>query len=307
MKLHKKIVSILSMILVVTLSACSGGTGNEESSSAPQNLEQSEITSEVPTELESEAFDLGGPLVRLTFEGGEAMVRLNDNAAAQSFAAQLPMTQTFEDFNSIEKICRLQEELTTEGVESGVDPAVADITLYVPWNTLVFYYEDYGFNDDLIPMGRVESGMELLTAMGDEFEVTMELADENKAEATEPSAETTEISLTAGDTVITATLDNSETTQAFLATLPRTLTMNHYGGREYYGRIEALPENGEAIADFENGDVTYYPAGPSFAIFFAGADSSSQGGLIRMGKITSDLSVFGTLGDSVEMRIELAE
>ena len=101
--------------------------------------------------------------------------------------------------------------------------------------------------------------------------------------------------------------DNSETTQAFLATLPRTLTMNHYGGREYYGRIEALPENGEAIADFENGDVTYYPAGPSFAIFFAGADSSSQGGLIRMGKITSDLSVFGTLGDSVEMRIELAE
>lgn len=58
----------------------------------------------------------------------------------------------------------------------------------------MFYYEDYGFNDDLIPMGRVESGMELLTAMGDGFEVTMELAEENKEEATEPAAETTKIS-----------------------------------------------------------------------------------------------------------------
>ena len=304
---------MLSLILVTALSACSGGQNSEESTSAPQTAEQPEMTTEAPSEQaepEREAFDLGGPLVRLTFEGGEAMVRLNDNAAAQSFAAQLPMTQTFEDFNSIEKICRLPKELTTEGVESGVDPAVADITLYVPWNTLVFYYEDYGFNDDLIPMGRVESGMELLTAMGDEFEVTMELVDENTTAATEPLSETTEatdIRMTAGDTAITATLDNSETTQAFLSTLPRTLTMNHYGGREYYGRMEALPENGEAIADFENGDVTFYPAGPSFAIFFAGADSSSQSGLIRMGRITSDLSAFDALGDTVEMLIEIAE
>lgn len=259
------------------------------------------------TEPESEASAPSGLLVRLTFEGGEALVRLNDNAAAQSFAAQLPMTQTFEDFNSIEKICRLPQELSTDGVESGVDPAIADITLYIPWNTLVFYYDDYGFHDDLIPMGRVESGMEFLATMGDEFEVTMELADKKTAAATEQASETTDIRMTVGITVITATLDNSDTTQAFLATLPRTLAMNHYGGREYYGRLETLPENGEAIADFENGDVTYYPAGPSFAIFFAGADSSSQGGLICMGRITSDLSVFDMLGSTAEMFIEVAE
>ncbi|MDO4272123.1 MAG: cyclophilin-like fold protein [Eubacteriales bacterium] len=305
--MKKIIISMLALALTAALSACSGGQDVEDNTTAPEVSGQPETT---PEEQESESFGLGGPLVRLTFEGGEAMVRLNDNEAAQSFAAQLPMTQTFEDFNSIEKICRLPEELETDGVESGVDPAVADITLYVPWNTLVFYYEDYGFNDDLIPMGRVESGMDLLTAMGDEFEVTMELVDGNTADATEPSSETagtTDIRMTAGDTVITATLDNSETTQAFLDTLPRTLTMNHYGGREYYGRMESLPENGEEIADFENGDVTYFPAGPSFTVFFAGEDSSDQDGLIRMGKITSDLSVFDTLGDEVEMRIEVAQ
>lgn len=124
-------------------------------------------------------------------------------------------------------------------------------------------------------------------------------------EPMEEPAATIDIILTAGDTVITATLDNSETTSEFLATLPRTLTMNRYGDREYYGRIEAISENGETIADFENGDVTYYPAGPSFAIFFAGEDRSDQSGLIRIGKITSDLSVFDTLGESVEIQIEL--
>ncbi|WP_455617955.1 cyclophilin-like fold protein [Eisenbergiella sp.] len=243
-----------------------------------------------------------GQLVRLTFDGGEAIVRLDDNAAAQDFVSQLPMTQTFEDFNSIEKICRLPEELATEGVESGVDPDIADVTLYVPWNTLVFYYEDYGYNDSLIPMGHVESGMDLLTAMDEDFQVTMELVEETQAEA----AQKTEITITAGEQVITAVLEDSATTRAFLETLPRTMTMNEYGGREYYGRMEAITEDGEAVDDFENGDVTFYTAGPSLAIFYAGEGESSLGGLIRMGKITSDLSVFETLGDTVEMQIEVS-
>ena len=128
---------------------------------------------------------------------------------------------------------------------------------------------------------------------------------DNAEELSQDTMETANIVMTTKDIVITATLDNSETTQEFLSTLPRTLTMNRYGDREYYGRIESISENGESIPDFENGDVTYYPAGPSFAIFFDGEDRSNQAGLIRMGKITSDLSVFDELGDSVELQIEL--
>lgn len=307
----KKIITVgIALCCLLALAACGNSASEDtvaDNSSTPQLSTETEST--LAPEVEGTE-ETGNELrVRLSFDGGEAILLLNDNAAARDFASQLPLTQTFEDFNSIEKICRLQDELTTEGVDTGVDPDIADVTLYIPWNTLVFYYDDYGYNDDLISIGRVESGMELLTEMGDEFEVTMELADETVTDVENESnaQEAIDISMTVGDTVVTATLDNSETTQAFLATLPRTLTMNHYGGREYYGRIEALPENGEAIADFENGDVTYYPAGPSLAIFFAGEDSSSQGGLIRMGKITSDLSAFEALGDSVEMHIEVAE
>lgn len=119
--------------------------------------------------------------------------------------------------------------------------------------------------------------------------------------------ETTDITLSFGDAVITATLDHSETSSAFMSRLPVTLTMSRYADREYYAAIETLPENGNAIADFENGDVTYYTTGKSLAIFFGNADSSSQDGLIRMGKITSDLSLFDRIGDRVEVTISLLE
>ncbi len=119
-------------------------------------------------------------------------------------------------------------------------------------------------------------------------------------------AESAEITLTAGEKVITARLDESEITKAFLATLPRTFAMRRYGDREYYGRMDEITKNGEEIGDFENGDVTYYPGGPSFAVFFVGAGRSSQSSLIRMGKITSGLSLFENLGESVEMLVRLA-
>lgn len=210
--------------MTVSLVGCSTERGSQ---SSPDES----IPSETMRPTESESISESLPAfdefrVRLSFEGGEAIVQLTDNAAARDFVSQLPMTQTFEDFNSIEKICRLPNELTTEGVEAGVDPDIADVTLYVPWNTLVFYYDDYGYNDDLIPIGHVESGMDLLAAMGDEFEVTMELLGEEASENqnAEHLEESTNITMTVGETVITAELDDSETTRAFLQTLPRTLT-----------------------------------------------------------------------------------
>ena len=121
------------------------------------------------------------------------------------------------------------------------------------------------------------------------------------------AAEQNVIKLAFGDTVMTAVLDDSETSRAFIRMLPLTLTMNRYADREYYAALGELPENGAAIDDFENGDVTYYIDGKSLAIFFGNADTSSQDGLIRMGRITSDLSLFDTVGESEEVTISLSE
>lgn len=114
------------------------------------------------------------------------------------------------------------------------------------------------------------------------------------------------ISLDFGGVTVLAEMEDSGTTTAFLDRLPLTLSMNRYADREYYAAIPALPESGEAIPDFENGDITYYTTGKSLAIFFGNAGSSHQAGLIRMGKITSDLAAFDSIGDSVEVTIRLA-
>ncbi len=120
-------------------------------------------------------------------------------------------------------------------------------------------------------------------------------------------SEQTVISLVFGDTVMTALLDDSETSLAFIKMLPLTLTMNRYANREYYAALGELPENGVGIDDFENGDMTYYTNGKSLAIFFGNEDISNQDGLIRMGRITSDLSLFDTVGESVEVMISILE
>ncbi|GAA6426662.1 cyclophilin-like fold protein [Dielma fastidiosa] len=106
---------------------------------------------------------------------------------------------------------------------------------------------------------------------------------------------------------VNATFNLSETAQAFIEQLPLTLTMNRYADREYYAAITPLPEAGEAIPNFENGDITYYTAGQSLAVFFANEEISSQDHLLRIGRITSDLSLFEAFDDSVTVRIELAE
>lgn len=149
------------------------------------------------------------------------------------------------------------------------------------------------------PLGETEavSGQESVT----------ESAPIPETDDVEGETETTEIILDFGGTRVTAVLDNSETTQAFISRLPLTLSMSRYADREYYAAIPELPENGEDIPDFENGDITYYTAGKSLAVFFGNAESSSQGDLIRMGRITSDLDAFNNMADTLEVTISLAE
>lgn len=114
------------------------------------------------------------------------------------------------------------------------------------------------------------------------------------------------ITMTFGDIVVTAVLDDSETSQAFLQMLPLTISMNRYADREYYAAISELPKGGEEIPDFENGDVTYYTSGKSLAVFFGNEGNAHQTDLIRMGRITSDLSVFENIPDTVEAVIQAA-
>lgn len=116
----------------------------------------------------------------------------------------------------------------------------------------------------------------------------------------------TKIKMTTGNIVINAVLYDSETSNDFIKTLPRTLSMNKYDDREFYGKIGyAISNNGEKIENYVNGDVTYYSVGGSFAIFYAKDNLATQGGLIRMGKIISELSIFNKLDNKIDILIEV--
>ena len=118
----------------------------------------------------------------------------------------------------------------------------------------------------------------------------------------------TQITLMAGKEIITATLDDSTTSRDFIKSLPVTMKMTRWVNREYYGKVEKrLSENASKRNRFENGDVAYWAPGGSFAVFFNDKGDPSISDLIVMGKITSDLGAFSRLGDSVEMRIEVAK
>lgn len=91
--------------------------------------------------------------------------------------------------------------------------------------------------------------------------------------------------------------------------LPLTISMSVYGGREYYGGVDFYPENLEGgQKNFENGDITYCEAHHNMAIFYAQADHQNLSvDVIPIGKVTSDLSVFDTLGNREEITFSLAE
>jgi hypothetical protein len=100
-------------------------------------------------------FRIGDKVATGTLEGG---------AAARDFVSQLPLTLTLEDYHSTELISYLPRKLSTTGEPEGIDPAVGDITYYAPWGNLALFYKDFGYSKGLVKLGRIESGLEFLTA-----------------------------------------------------------------------------------------------------------------------------------------------
>jgi len=112
--------------------------------------------------------------IRLTFEGEAIIVNMYDNPTTRDFLTILPLTLTFSDFANAEKVSTLPRNLSTEDTQEGLDPSIGDFTLYVPWAGLAIFYDDMPYDTGLVPMGRIDSGIEKLANMNDDFIVTIE-------------------------------------------------------------------------------------------------------------------------------------
>lgn len=112
--------------------------------------------------------------IKFSFEGKEIVVALKNNSAAKTLLEQLPLTLKFEDYAGTEKISYLPKKLDTVKAPSNCTPLAGDLTYYAPWGNLAFFYKDYRNSNGLIPLGRIESGMENLKEINGNFSVTVE-------------------------------------------------------------------------------------------------------------------------------------
>ena len=96
-------------------------------------------------------------------------VVLNDNDAARSFAARLPLTLQFDDYAGTERIAYLNPKLKVGGAPTHTTPKTCDLTYYIPWGNLAVFVRDFRFSESLVPLGRLsEEGCRALAASGGE-------------------------------------------------------------------------------------------------------------------------------------------
>jgi hypothetical protein len=87
------------------------------------------------------------------------------------------LTLSFRDLDGVEKIAKLAEPLTTDGVPDGADPDIADIGYYAPTQDLVLYYGDVDYWDGIVRIGRYDdSQVSHVRDQSDGLRVTFERA-----------------------------------------------------------------------------------------------------------------------------------
>ena len=86
--------------------------------------------------------------------------------AGRDFLAQLPLEMTFKDYGGDEKIADLPRPFTRRDVPEGVTPHVGDVAFYAPWGNLALFYRDGHHSPGLIPLGRIEEGIDGLAGRG---------------------------------------------------------------------------------------------------------------------------------------------
>lgn len=118
--------------------------------------------------------EAGAERIKFSFEGKEVVVLLRDNSAANSLLEQLPLTLKFEDYAGTEKISYPPEKLDIEKAPNNCTPLAGDLTYYAPWGNLAFFYKDYRNSNGLVPLGRIESGIENLEEINGNFSVIVE-------------------------------------------------------------------------------------------------------------------------------------
>lgn len=179
----KKVLSLMvAILLLFSLVACQSEEKTDEesvtqTSSSQAPSEASDVSvSDITKDIESESVEPNQRKVVMTTNGNEYEITLYDNLTSDALYDILPLELTFEDYNNVEKIAYLSEEqqLPSGDELEGYDPVPGDLCLYGPWGNLSLFYQDFDYSNGLISLGRLESGIEDISAQSGNFTVILE-------------------------------------------------------------------------------------------------------------------------------------
>ena len=116
---------------------------------------------------------IGSVTIRVISDAGEIRFVLNDTPAAESFAAQLPLTAETELYSDNEIVFHPGEPLAVEnGIEGG--GTAGYIGYYAPWNNVVLYYGDFEKYPGLYILGEAVSGAENIKDIRGSIKIELE-------------------------------------------------------------------------------------------------------------------------------------
>ena len=155
----KKLLLLLSAALTaLAVSAC-GASSPASQQPAPQNTAAAD-----------------GHKAVLVIDGSRLPVTLRNEPSANDLYSRLPVTLSFKDFSGMEKIAYFDKRLDETGQKVGCHPLEGDLCVYQPWGNLSIFYVDFKDDSNLIPIGRLESGLDIVKAH-DSFTATLEKAE----------------------------------------------------------------------------------------------------------------------------------
>lgn len=116
-----------------------------------------------------------------------------------------------------------------------------------------------------------------------------------------------QIEISAGDVIVTAVLNDSDTADELWASLPITARAQTWGDEIYFSIPVSVEEAADSQETVEMGAVAYWPPGSALCLFW-GPTPMSAPGEIRpasavnvMGLIDGDPTVLGGVADGTEV------
>lgn len=145
--------------LLFILSGCS--SGNRSASTCGQTPKANTVVNE----------NHAPKTVRAGFEGGEALIQLSDNELTKELDDSLPMVLQLQDRSSVMKVATFSPEEFKGREAPGMKPEIGDIALNIRTGEAIVFCRDSQYSPDLVPVGRIISGLDKLFAMQGTFQV----------------------------------------------------------------------------------------------------------------------------------------